>query len=472
MPTTWPRLEAPSNGPTLNEPQTAFGRSPVGAFPAHRSGTTDRLAWLAVALASLAPWAAAASAEPTVAFVGGMVMPVAGPPIPAGTVVVTGERIVAVGPAATTPVPEGAERIDVSGKVIIPGLVDTHSHIGGGSGGDSSGPVQPDVRILDSINPRDSGFRKARAGGLTTLNIMPGSGLLVSGQTVYVKLRRVDTMDELLQRDAAGNALVGLKMANGTNSQRDPPFPGTRGKSAAIVRQKFTAAREYQRKLADADVTKRPARDLELESLVECLEGRRIVHHHTHRADDILTVLRLREEFGFRVVLHHVSEAWKVPGELARAGVPCSVIVIDSPGGKIEAMDMSLATGAVLEAAGVPCAFHTDDPVTDSRLFLRSAALAVRAGMSREKALEALTLAGARMLDLDARVGSLEPGKDADLVILSGDPFSVRTKVLQTWVEGKKVFDRDDPEDRLFAVGGYGAGRDQEAEMCCAGPTK
>jgi imidazolonepropionase-like amidohydrolase len=408
----------------------------------------------------------------TLAFIGATVVPVSSAEIVAGTVIVKDGRIVAVGPAATTPVPDDAERIDVTGKVIIPGLVDTHSHIGGGSGGDSSAPVQPDVRILDSINPRDPGFRKARAGGLTTLNIMPGSGLLVSGQTVYVKLRRVDTMEELLQRDAAGNALVGLKMANGTNSQRDPPFPGTRGKSAAIVRQKFTAAREYQRKLADPDVTKRPPRDLELESLVECLEGRRIVHHHSHRADDILTVLRLREEFGFRVVLHHVSEAWKVSGELARAGVPCSVIVLDSPGGKIEAMDMSLATGAVLEAAGVPCALHTDDPVTDSRLFLRSAALAVRAGMSREKALEALTLAGARMLDLDARVGSLEPGKDADLVILSGDPFAIRTKVLQTWVEGRKVFDRDDPEDRLFAVGGYGAGRDQQAEMCCAGPTK
>jgi imidazolonepropionase-like amidohydrolase len=408
----------------------------------------------------------------TLAFIGATVVPVSSAEIAAGTVIVKDGRIVAVGPAATTPVPNDAERIDVTGKVILPGLVDTHSHIGGGSGGDSSAPVQPDVRILDSINPRDPGFRKARAGGLTTLNIMPGSGLLVSGQTVYVKLRRVDTMEELLQRDAAGNALVGLKMANGTNSQRDPPFPGTRGKSAAIVRQKFTAAREYQRKLADPDVTKRPPRDLELESLVECLEGRRIVHHHSHRADDILTVLRLREEFGFRVVLHHVSEAWKVSGELARAGVPCSVIVLDSPGGKIEAMDMSLATGAVLEAAGVPCALHTDDPVTDSRLFLRSAALAVRAGMSREKALEALTLAGARMLDLDARVGSLEPGKDADLVILSGDPFAIRTKVLQTWVEGRKVFDRDDPEDRLFAVGGYGAGRDQQAEMCCAGPTK
>jgi hypothetical protein len=166
-------------------------------------------------------------------------------------------------------------------------------------------------------------------------------------------------------------------------------------------------------------------------------------------------------------VLHHVSEAWKVAHEIAKAGVGCSVIVIDSPGGKIEAMDFSLATGAVLEQAGAACAFHTDDPVTDSRLFLRTAALAVRAGMTRDKALEALTLAGARMLDLDARVGSLEVGKDADLVVLSGDPLSVRTKVLQTFVEGKKVFDRDDPEDRLFAVGGYGASRDQFAEACC-----
>ena len=461
MPATRPTFEAPSNG---------LIRS---VAPGFRRGSRLRIAAIAAGLAMIVLVRGQPSpAGETLAFIGATVLPVSSAEIVAGTVIVKDGRIVAVGPAATTPVPDDAERIDVTGKVIIPGLVDTHSHIGGGSGGDSSAPVQPDVRILDSINPRDPGFRKARAGGLTTLNIMPGSGLLVSGQTVYVKLRRVDTMEELLQRDAAGNALVGLKMANGTNSQRDPPFPGTRGKSAAIVRQKFTAAREYQRKLADPDVTKRPPRDLELESLVECLEGRRIVHHHSHRADDILTVLRLREEFGFRVVLHHVSEAWKVSGELARAGVPCSVIVLDSPGGKIEAMDMSLATGAVLEAAGVPCALHTDDPVTDSRLFLRSAALAVRGGMSREKALEALTLAGARMLDLGDRVGSLEPGKDADLVILSGDPFSIRTKVLQTWVEGRKVFDRDDPEDRLFAVGGYGAGRDQQAEMCCAGPTK
>ena len=407
--------------------------------------------------------------EKPIAFIGAEVLPIAGPPIPAGTVVVAGGKIVAVGPCVSTPVPADAERIECAGKVILPGLVDTHSHIGGGWGGDASGPIQPDVRILDSINVRDAGFRKAVAGGLTTLNIMPGSGHLLSGQTVYAKLRKAGTIDDILIRDAAGRPLGGMKMANGTNSQKEPPFPGTRSKSAALVRQKFLKAQDYRRKVADAkgDPAKLPDRDLEMEGLVDVLEGRVIVHHHAHRADDLMTVLRLRDEFGFKVVLHHASEAWKIAAELAKSGAACSVIVVDAPGGKIEAMDMSLATGAVLEKAGVPCAFHTDDPVTDSRLFLRTAALGVRAGMSRPKALEALTLAGAKMLGLEDRIGTLAPGKDADLVVLSGDPLSVRTKVLQTWVEGRKVFDRDDPEDRLFAVGGYGASRDQRAHACC-----
>ena len=403
------------------------------------------------------------------AFVGGRVLPITGPAIEQGTVVVAAGKIVAVGPAATTAVPPDADRIDATGKVIMPGLVDTHSHVGGGWGGDASSPIQPDVRILDSINVRDAGFRKCQAGGLTTLNIMPGSGHLLSGQTIYAKLRKADTIDDILYRDADGRILGGMKMANGTNSQKEPPFPGTRSKSAALVRQKFLKAVDYRRKLKAAgdDAAKRPDRDLEMEGLLDVLDGRTIVHHHAHRADDLLTVLRLRDEFGFKVVLHHASEAWKVAGELAKAQAPCSVIVVDAPGGKIEAMDMSLATGAVLEQAGVPCAFHTDDPVTDSRLFLRTAALAVRAGMSRDKALEALTLAGAKMLELDRRIGSLEPGKDADLILLSGDPLALRTKVLETWVEGRKVFDREDPDDRLFAVGGYGASRDQTAHACC-----
>jgi imidazolonepropionase-like amidohydrolase len=260
-------------------------------------------------------------------------------------------------------------------------------------------------------------------------------------------------------------------MANGTNSRRDPPFPGTRAKSAALVREKFVAAQDYRDKIARAkgDPEKLPARDLALEMLVEVLEGQRVVHHHTHRHDDILTVLRLQQEFGFRVVLHHVSDGWKVAEEIAAAKAPCSIIVLDSPGGKLEARDVDWKNGAVLEKAGVSVSFHTDDNVTDSRFFLRSAAFAVRAGMSRPGALRALTLAGAEMLDLPERIGSLESGKDADFILLSGDPFSVYTHVLETWVDGVKVFDRADPKDRLWSTGGYGAGNPRAAHLCCFG---
>jgi imidazolonepropionase-like amidohydrolase len=263
----------------------------------------------------------------------------------------------------------------------------------------------------------------------------------------------------------------GLKMANGTNSQGEPPFPGTRAKSAALVRQRYVQAQEYRAKRAQAggDASKAPARDLALEALVEALEGRRIVHHHTHRHDDILSVLRLADEFDLRVVLHHTSDGWKVADEIARAGVPVSAILVDAPGGKQEAVDLSFGTAAALHQAGVRVALHTDDYITDSRLFLRSAALAVRGGLPRPQALEAVTLAGAEMLDLATRVGSLAPGKDADFIVLDGDPLSVYTHVQETWVEGRKVFDRSDPADRLIAVGGPGAGDDVSFSDCCAG---
>ena len=192
-----------------------------------------------------------------------------------------------------------------------------------------------------------------------------------------------------------------------------------------------------------------------------------MVHFHTHRHDDIMTVLRLQKEFGFRVVLQHVSEAWKVADEIAKAKVPSSIILIDSPGGKLETMDISYTNGAALEKAGALVGFHTDDYITDSRFFLRSAGLSVRAGMSRDKALYGMTMANAIMLDMDKRVGSLETGKDADFIVLSGDPFSVYTHVLQTYVEGKKVFDRSDPKDYLIATGGYGASTDREIHIDC-----
>ncbi len=426
-------------------------------------------ALVAAAVDCLSPRLVSAQDRP-IAFTGARVLPIDAAPIESGVLVIHQGKIVAVGRADAVRIPDGAAHVDVSGRWLMPGLVDTHNHIGGIGGGDSSGPIQPEARVMDSINIHDSGFKRALAGGLTTLNLMPGSGHLLSGQTVYVKLRAgARTIDDLFIRDAEGRPTGGMKMANGTNSIGAPPFPGTRAKSAALMRQQLIRAMEYRDKVRAAgdDASKLPDRDLGLEALVEVLDGRRVVHHHTHRHDDIVTVLRLAKEFGFRVVLHHVSEGWKVAEEIAEAGVPCSIILVDSPGGKLEAVNLLLKTGGILERAGVKVAYHTDDWITDSRLFFRMAALGVRAGMSREAALRALTLAGAEMLDLGERVGSLTPGKDADFLILDGDPFSVYTKVQETWVDGRRVFDRSDPKDRLYAVGGFGASTDVEPYFCC-----
>ncbi len=401
-----------------------------------------------------------------VAFANARIIPIVGAPIERGTIVVQNGKITAIG--ANVQPPAGAQINDMTGKTIMPGLVDSHSHIGGGSGADASSPIQPDVRILDGINPRSASIQRAQAGGITTVNVMPGSGHLDSGQTLYLKLRDdAAKIDDLLIFDKSGKYMGGIKFANGTNSIRagGGAFPGTRAKSAALVRAQFIKAQEYRDKIkkAGTDDSKMPPRDLAMEALVEALEGKRMVHFHTHRHDDVLTALRLQKEFGFRIVLQHVSEAWKVAAEIAAAKAPASIIFIDSPGGKLETTDIKFENGVALEKAGALVGFHTDDGITDSRWFLRSGGLAVRAGMSRDKALYALTMANAIMLDMQDRVGSLEVGKDADMVVLSGDPLSVYTHVLQTWVDGRKVFDRSDAKDYIFAVGGKGATSDDGA---------
>jgi imidazolonepropionase-like amidohydrolase len=402
-------------------------------------------------------------------FRGAQIFPIAGEPLADGVLVVSAGKIVAVGATGQVSIPADAVIHDMSGKVLMPGLVDSHSHIGGASGGDASSPLQPETRVLDSIDARDASIQKAQAGGVTTVNVMPGSGHLISGQTLYLKLREAGTVNGLLIELPDGSVAGGLKMANGTNSIKASPFPGTRGKSAALVRAQYIKAQEYRTKVrnANGDPEKAPPRDLALEKLVEVLDGRRIVHHHSHRADDIVTVLRIAREFGYTPVLHHVSDGWAVAEEIAAARAPCSVIIVDSPGGKLETKDLDWRTPAILEKAGVLVGLHTDDGILDSRRFLRSAGLAVRAGMTRQGALAAVTLANATMLGLDKRVGSLEPGKDADFIVLSGDPLSVYTHVEQTWVEGRKVFDRSDPADHLQAVGGPGAGESRRAHLCC-----
>ena len=395
--------------------------------------------------------------EKPIVFKGANIITVTGQTFSGGTMVVQNGKIIAVG-AANIAIPANATIVDAAGKTIMPGIVDTHSHLGGPQGGDATNPLNPEVRAMDAINPISDGFKKALAGGITTINIMPGSGHLMSGQTVYVKMREGKIIEDLLITNEKG-VNGGMKMANGTNSIRNGNgFPGTRAKSASLDRELLLKAQEYKRKMerAGKDSSKLPERDLRMEPLVEVLNGKRIVHFHTHKYNDILTVIRLSKEFGFKPVLHHLSEGWMVAEEIAKAGLYCSIITIDAPGGKLEATNLSFKTGGVLEKAGVQVGFHTDDGITDSRLFLRSAALNVREGMSRQKALEGLTIVGAKMLDLSTRVGSLEEGKDADFVLLSGDPFSVYTKVEQTWVEGKKRYDISNPEDRAYLTGGYG----------------
>jgi imidazolonepropionase-like amidohydrolase len=393
-------------------------------------------------------------------------------PIKKGTLIVNKGKIQAVTDGGE--LPAGAKVTDLNGAVIIPGLVDTHSHIGlfgkpgggGSDGGEGSGPVQPGVRALDAINPQDAGIRMATAGGITTANIMPGSGNVIGGQTVYVKLRGQSIEDmRITGKTADGKEVLGgLKMANGENpkgygrTKQQAPF--TRMKVAALQREQFVKAKEYMAKMAG---DKKPDRDLSLEPLVEVLEKKRTVHFHCHRADDMLTAVRIAEEFGFELVLQHGTEGFRIADTLAKKKIPVSHTILDSPGGKAETIGLLEENAAAMEKAGVVVAINTDDSITESRFFLRTGAIAVRGGMSEAAALRAMTLTAAKLMHLDHRLGSLEVGKDADFVILSGAPFSVYTKVMQTWIDGVKVFDAANENDRPYRDGGFLLPRGEKA---------
>ena len=407
-------------------------------------------------------WMLATAWAAPVAFVGATLHPVDGEPIEDGVLVVDEGKILSVG---RTP-PDGVEQVSLAGKHVIPGLVDTHSHIGGSALNDNLKPIQAGLSAIDAFDPTHDSVARARAGGITTVNVMPGSGKLMGGQTAYFKLRSSAVVDDLLlcvdpeapfrvstegpvrRRGICG----GMKMANGTNPQGGGQDPKSRMGAAYLQRKALGEGVERLGTLESEDGEEPP--QPEQDALAQLVAGQRTVHFHTHRSDDIATIAALQREFGLDVVLHHVSEAWKVVDLLEQTQLPCSLIVIDSPGGKEEALQFALENGAILEERGVPVAFHTDDPITDSRLFLRSAGLAVRAGMSPEGALAALTLVPAEMIHLDDRLGSLTAGKDADFVVLSGPPLSSWTLVEQTWVEGQKVFDRSTPEGTRLATGG------------------
>jgi imidazolonepropionase-like amidohydrolase len=407
-----------------------------------------------------------------IALRGAKIHTASGPIIARGTLVIHKGKILAVGDVDKVPIPKNAIVRDVAGKVIIPGLVDTHSHVGifprprvsaHQDGNEMTGPVQPGLRAIDAIHPDDPGVKMAVAGGVTTANIMPGSGNAIGGATLYVKFK--GTLIELM-RIITERILGGIKFANGENPKgvygAKGAAPGTRMKIAALQREQLVKAKDYQAKWQRYEEAKKkgekaspPDRDLAMEPLVEVLQKKRTVHFHCHRADDIMTAVRLSEEFGFELVLQHCTEGYRIADELARRGVWVSLTLLDSGGGKPEAMGLLEENAAILTKAGVKIAINTDDFITDSRFLLRSGAIAVRGGLTEEQALKTLTLHGAEMLHLEDRLGSLGVDKDADFVVLSGAPFSVYTQVLETWIDGEKVFDRSRDSDWPYQTGGF-----------------
>jgi imidazolonepropionase-like amidohydrolase len=379
-------------------------------------------------------------------IVGGRVVPVAGPPFEDGVVLVAGGRIEAAG--RDLRVPEGAERVDARGKVVLPGLVDAHVHVGVHSEGDGwagqdtnelTDPVTPQVRALDAINPADLGFADALAGGVLTLNVNPGSGNPIGGQTAAVRSAG-RTVDEMLLR-----APSGMKSALGENPKRvygeRKQLPSTRLGTAAVIRDALVKAANYLAKAERGDDP--PERDLRWEALGLVLQGEIPWRQHCHRADDIATALRLADEFGFRLVIDHGTEAVVLADRLAERGVPVLIGPLLTSRSKVELRNRSLANPGRLAAAGVELGLITDHPVVPIHLLHVQAALAVREGLDPAAALRAVTLTPARVLGLDDRLGSLEPGKHATFCIWSGDPLDARSHVESAWIEGRQVYGSD-----------------------------
>ena len=388
--------------------------------------------------------------ETTFALVGARVLSIDSAPVEPGTVLVRGGRIEAVGPTDHVPVPDDVEQVDAAGRWVLPGLVDAHVHLGvweegeGWAGQDTNemtDPVMAAARAIDAINPREQGFDDALQGGITTVNVNPGSGNPIGGQAVALKTYG-RYVDEMVLRNPSG-----VKAALGENPKRvygeQKKTPSTRLGVALVLRKAFSAARSYRARVAAADGAPVEA-DLVSEILVKVLEREIPWRQHCHRADDIATALRLAEEFGYDLVLDHGTESYLLADVLAARQVPVLYGPLIVSRSKVEVRERSLRAPGILDRAGVPVSLITDHPVVPIEHLITQVALAVREGMDREAALRAVTLNPARVLGVEDRVGSLAPGKDADLVLWSGDPLDLQSRVLRVWIDGTEVYTYDE----------------------------
>lgn len=409
------------------------------------------------------PWGPPAPPA-SIAITGGHVVPVEGDPIAGGTVLITDGRIAAVGGPDLKP-PPGVEVLDAAGRWVLPGLVDAHTHLGareegeGWAGHDTNeltGPVQAHVRVLDAINPADEGFRDAIAGGVLAAGITPGSGNPIGGQTVAVRCWG-RTVDDMLLRSPAG-----MKSALGENPKRvlgeRRVNPSSRLGTAAAIRTALAEALGYLEKDQEQDPRERvgqsASRDLKLEALGRVLRREIPWRQHCHRADDIATALRLAGEFGYDLVIDHGTEGYLIADKIAAAGVPVVTGPLITARSKVELRNRTMANPGLLAAAGITVAIATDHPVVPVHLLIVQAALAVREGLDRETALRAVTINPARIMRVDDRIGSLARGKDGDVVIWSGDPFDIMSRVEAAYIAGREVYRYDYPtRSGVFTAG-------------------
>jgi len=396
------------------------------------------------------------------ALVGATVLTGAGQKIDGGVVVITDGRIAAVG-GANTPVPSGHKVVDARGRYVTPGVIDIHSHLGVypspgvqgmSDGNEATNPNTAQVWAEHSIWPQDPGFNTARAGGVTTLQILPGSANLFGGRGVTVRNIPSVTMQGM----KFPNAPYGLKMACGENPSRvyggRNTSPATGMGNVAGYRAAFIAARDYKAKWdkwRDDGQGTPPTRNLQLETLAGVLDGSILVQNHCYRADEMAVMLDVAKEFGYKVTtFHHAVEAYKIAPLLAREGV-CAAMWTGWWGFKMEALDGIEENAALTDAPEGSCAvIHSDDAELTQRLNQEvAAALSAgrRAGMniSEEHAISWITLNAARSIGIDKETGSLEPGKRADVVIWSADPFSIYARADQVFIDGGLAFDRTNP---------------------------
>ncbi len=373
--------------------------------------------------------------------------PITSPDIPCGQLLIDGGKIVAIG--ETVDAPAGCKVVDAKGNLVCPGFIDAHTHIGlheeavrweGADYNEMSGPVTPEMRAIDAINPNDEAFDVALAGGVTTAITSPGSANVIGGTFCAIKLRG-NNVDDMVIRPA-----VAMKIAMGENpkgcyGQNGRKLPITRMGVAALLRGTLAKAKKYAADIAAAEAEGKPAPfDFQMEAMLPVIRKEIPLKAHAHRADDILTVLRVCKEFDVDVTLDHVTEGHLIVDKLVDAGKP--VLVGPSLGSKskFELKEKSFATPGILNKAGLEVCIITDAPVIPLNYLPLCAGLAVREGLDEAAAWRAITINPAKVAGIADRVGSLEVGKDADLSIWNGDPLrDIQARAVQVFVDGEAV---------------------------------